>query len=193
MKSIVGLGNPGSAYSGNRHNIGFMCLRHLARQNGIAFTKKQAQARTGSGNIGATGVLLARPQAYMNLSGQSVKLLMNKFKINLDDLIVIHDDIDLPSAKVRIRKGGGSGGHKGLNSIFIETGSRDFIRIRFGIGRPEGEFSSLYEKNEAVTDYVLSDFSEQERKRIKPSIALVSDAVSLLLEEGLEAAMLKFN
>ena len=193
MKSIVGLGNPGSAYSGNRHNIGFMCLRHLARQNGIAFTKKQSQARTGSGNIGATGVLLARPQAYMNLSGQSVKLLMNKFKINLDDLIVIHDDIDLPSAKVRIRKGGGSGGHKGLNSIFIETGSRDFIRIRFGIGRPEGEFSSLYEKNEAVTDYVLSDFSEQERKRIKPSIALVSDAVSLLLEEGLEAAMLKFN
>ena len=193
MKLIVGLGNPGSTYSGNRHNIGFMCLRHLARQNDIAFTKKQAQARTGSGTIDAISVLLARPQTYMNLSGQCVKLLMNKFKIGFDDLIVIHDDIDLPSARVRIRKGGGSGGHKGLNSIFLETGSRDFIRIRFGIGRPEGEFSSLYEKNGAVSNYVLSYFSEEEKKIIKPSIALVSAAVSLLLKEGLEAAMLKFN
>ena len=193
MKLIVGLGNPGSAYSGNRHNIGFMCLRHLARQNGIGFTKKQAQAHTGSGSIDAISVLLAKPQTYMNLSGQCVKLLMNKFKIGFDDLIVIHDDIDLPSARVRIRKGGGSGGHKGLNSIFLETGSRDFIRIRFGIGRPEGEFSSLYEKNEAVSNYVLSYFSEEEKKIIKPSIALVSAAVSLLLKEGLEAAMLKFN
>ena len=193
MKLIVGLGNPGSAYSDNRHNIGFKCLRHLARQNGIGFTKKQAKARTGRGNIDAISILLAKPQTYMNLSGQSVRLLMNKFKIHLDDLIVIHDDIDLPLAKVRIRKGGGSGGHKGLNSIFLETGSRDFTRIRFGIGRPAGELSSLYEKNEAVSKYVLSGFTDREKKIVKPSIVMVSAAVSLLLREGLEAAMLKFN
>jgi len=193
MKMIVGLGNPGSGYSANRHNIGFICLRQLARQYGIGFSKKQAQARTGSGIIGGSSILLAKPQTYMNLSGQSVRLLMNKVKIDMDDLIVIHDDLDLPVAKIRIRRGGGSGGHKGLNSIIGETGSRDFIRIRFGIGRPEGDFASLTEKNEAVSDYVLSDFTDEEKKLVKPSIALVSDAVSLLLEEGLEAAMVRFN
>ncbi len=193
MKLIVGLGNPGGGYSGNRHNIGFICLRHLARQYGIGFSKKQSQARTGSGTIGGSSVILAKPQTYMNLSGQSVRLLMKKFRIEIDDLIVIHDDLDLAAGKIRIRRGGGSGGHKGLNSIFHETGSRDFIRIRFGIGRPDGEFTSQAAKNEAVSDYVLSDFTGDDKKLIKPSIELVSDAICLLLEEGLEAAMVRFN
>ncbi len=193
MKLVVGLGNPGSFYSGNRHNIGFMCLRHLARQHGISLNKTQAKSRTGSGKIDGNSILLARPQTYMNLSGQSVRLFMNKSGLKADDLIVIHDDLDLPSGKVRIRRGGGSGGHKGLNSIIHETGGCNFIRIRFGIGRPEGEFSSADEKNEAISDYVLTDFSSQEKKAIKPSISLVSAAISCLLDEGLEAAMAKFN
>jgi len=193
MKLIVGLGNPGRFYSANRHNIGFICLSHIARQYGISFSKKQAKARTGSGNIDGIGVLLAKPQTFMNLSGQSVRLLMNKLKLKPDDLIIIHDDLDLPLGKVRIRQGGSSGGHKGLNSIIRETGSRDFIRVRFGIGRPYGEFSSADEKNEAVVDYVLTDFSNEEKKAVKPSIALVGNIISCLLNEGLEATMSRFN
>ncbi len=193
MKLIVGLGNPGSGYAGNRHNIGFMCLRYIAGKHTIRFDKKQAKARTGSGIINGNKVILVRPQTYMNLSGQSANLLMKKYKIQAQNMVVIHDDLDLPTGKIRLRKGGGSGGHKGLDSIINESGRRDFIRIRFGIGRPEGEFASINEKNEAVTAYVLSDFTAEEKKAIKPSIELVSDAVSLLLEAGLEAAMARFN
>jgi PTH1 family peptidyl-tRNA hydrolase len=193
MKMIVGLGNPSSCYSSNRHNIGSICLRYIARKHTIRFDKKQSMARTGRGIISGSRVLLARPQLYMNLSGQSVKLLVDRFRVKPTDLIVIHDDLDLPIGIIRLRKGGGSGGHKGLDSIIYEIGNFNFIRIRFGIGRPEGEFSSIDEKNKVVSAYVLSDFSKEERMAIKPSIALVSDAVNLLLEAGLEAAMARFN
>jgi len=184
---IVGLGNPGRRYAGNRHNIGFVCLNHFARLYSIRWDRKQAKARTGEGMAGNSNALLAKPQTYMNLSGQSVSRLVNKYKIGLDDLIVIHDDLDLPLGRIRIRQGGGSGGHKGIISIIDELGSRDFIRIRFGIGRP------AFADEDDIVDFVLSDFTPDEKDAIKASIALVSQAVSCLLDESLETAMNKYN
>ena len=193
MKLIVGLGNPGSHYSGNRHNIGFICVNHFAGLHSIHWDKKQANARTGAGMVEGKDVLLAKPQTYMNLSGQSVSRLMNKFKVKLDDLIVIHDDLDLSLGRIRIRKGGSSGGHKGINSIIIETGSRDFIRIRFGIGRPKLDDGTVLRDEEDIVDFVLSSFTPDEKEKIQSSIELASEAVACLLNEGLETAMNKYN
>jgi len=192
MKLIIGLGNPGQGYSNNRHNIGFMCLKHFAKEHGIEFDKKQADARTGLGNIEGIDVVLAKPQTYMNLSGKSVTRLMNKYKLTPEDIIVFHDDMDLPLGKVRIRMGGSSGGHNGINSIIAEIGTREFIRIKIGIGRPErDEDNRVYDRE--IVDYVLSNFSRDEKKQLEPSIEKVSDAILCLLTEGLDAAMNRFN
>ena len=188
MKLIVGLGNPGLFYYRNRHNIGFACLRYLAHEHGINLDKKQAQARIGTGEIAGEAVILARPQTYMNNSGQAVSRLVSRYNIALEDLVVIHDDHDLPMGKIRIRQGGSSGGHKGIESIIGELGSQGFIRIRIGIGRPAENDSEA-----KVIDYVLSDFTPEEEIIIKPAIARVSDTILCLLTEGLEMAMNKFN
>jgi peptidyl-tRNA hydrolase, PTH1 family len=192
MKLIVGLGNPGQGYSNNRHNIGFMCVKHFAKEHKIDFDKKQANARTGRGKAEGIDVVLAKPQTFMNLSGQSVNRLMHNLKLKSDDIIVVHDDMDLPLGKVRIRAGGSSGGHKGIDSIIQEIGTRDFIRIKIGIGRPDSneEHSS---DEEDIVDFVLSNFTPEEKKQLVPSISRVSDAILCLLTEGLEAAMNKFN
>ncbi len=154
MKLIVGLGNPGFLYSRNRHNVGFMCVSHLARINKIPFDKKQGNARTGIGNIAGNRVVLARPQTYMNASGESVSALLRKLNITPSDLIVIHDDLDLPPGKIRLRLGGSSGGHKGIDSIIARIGTQDFYRVRVGIGRPDtGEDTA---REDAVIAYVLS-------------------------------------
>jgi PTH1 family peptidyl-tRNA hydrolase len=188
MKLIVGLGNPGLKYSKNRHNIGFTCLRHFARRHSIHLDKKQSLARTGSGKIEGENIILARPQTYMNLSGQSVSRLVNKLKLNLDDLIVIHDDLDLPLGRIRIRQGGGSGGHKGMESVIGELGSQDFIRIRIGIGRPSENASE-----DEIIGFVLSDFTPEEEQIVKKAIARVSDAIIRLITKGLETAMNTYN
>jgi PTH1 family peptidyl-tRNA hydrolase len=193
MKLIVGLGNPGFLYSRNRHNVGFMCVRHLARMQGIKFDKKQGQARTGIGNIGGKRVVLARPQTYMNASGESVSALARKLNINPSDLTVIHDDLDLPPGKIRLRLGGGSGGHKGIESIIARLGSRDFYRVRVGVGRPDIAEDSTADKEEAVIAYVLSDFTQEEKRIIDKIMPDVSQAIVCLLTEGLDAAMNKFN
>ena len=190
MKLIVGLGNPGRIYTKNRHNIGFACLRHFAREQGIRFDKKQCLSRTGSGEAAGQQVILARPQTYMNLSGRPVSLLVKKFCLNSNDLIVIHDDLDLTLDIIRIRQGGGSGGHKGVNSLITELGSRDFIRIRVGIGRPD----NYQETNQAdIVDYVLSDFTAEDSRSILKIIPRVSEAILYLLREGLTLAMTKYN
>ena len=193
MKLIVGLGNPGREYAHNHHNIGFMCLNHLARAHGIQLDKKQGQARTGSGNIAGNKVVLARPQTYMNLSGESVSRLINKFKVSPEDLLVIHDDLDLPLGKIRLRHGGGSGGHKGIDSIISCLGNRDFYRIRVGIGRPDTVNGSLQDGGTEIIDYVLSDFTPDEKKIITKVIPEVTEAILCLLNEGLTAAMNKYN
>ncbi len=193
MKLIVGLGNPGFLYTRNRHNVGFMCVKHLAREQNIRFDRKQGQARTGIGNIARQKVLLARPQTYMNASGESVSALANKFDIIPSDIVVIHDDLDLPPGKIRLRLGGGSGGHKGIESIIARLGSKDFYRVRVGVGRPDITTESPAEKEEAVIAYVLSDFTRDEKKIIDNIIPDVSRAIISLLTEGLDIAMNKYN
>jgi PTH1 family peptidyl-tRNA hydrolase len=190
MKLIVGLGNPGRIYAHNRHNAGFICLSHLAKTQGIRFDQKQAQARTGLGEIAGSKVILARPQTGMNLSGESVSRLVRKFNINLDDLIVIHDDLDLPLGKIRIRHDGSSAGHRGVDSIISHLGSADFIRIRVGIGRP---LTQGPDKEAEVVNYVLSDFTPEEEKTLAQVTAKVTQAILCLLSEGLSAAMNKYN
>ena len=136
-------------------------------------------------------LLLARPGTFMNLSGKSVACLVRKHHIPLGDLLVIYDDLDLPLGKIRLRHSGSSGGHKGINSIISALGSEDFRRIRVGIGRPQVDGQSLSE--DAVVNYVLSDFSRQDEAIIKPVIAKVSEAIDCFLTQGIKAAMNKFN
>jgi len=193
MKLIVGLGNPGRIYAHNRHNIGFMCVSHFARTHGIRFDKKQGQARTGTGEVAGNKLIVARPQTHMNLSGESVIRLVKRFKVGLDDLIIIHDDLDLPPGKIRLSRGSGSGGHKGADSIITHLGSQDFTRIRVGIGRPPIIEGSAEDREADIVAYVLSDFTPEERKTITQVIPKVSEAILCLLSEGLTAAMNKYN
>ena len=193
MKLIVGLGNPGRIYAHNRHNIGFMCLNHFAKTQRIRLAEKQGQARTGIGEVADNKLLVARPQTGMNLSGQSVSRLVKRFKISLDDLLVIHDDLDLPLGKIRISQGSSSGGHKGIDSIITHLGSTDFLRIRVGIGRPAIFEGPARDKEAEIIDYVLSDFTPEERRSIAQVITEVSDAILCVLNEGLTSAMNKYN
>ena len=193
MKLIAGSGNPGRVYVNNRHNIGFMCVSHFARTQGIRFDKKQSQARIGTGEVAGSKVVVAKPQTYMNLIGESVSRLLKKFDINLNDLLVIHDDLDLPLGKIRISQGGGSGGHKGIDSIISYMESQEFPRIRVGIGRPAIPESSAREKEVEIIEHVLSDFTHDEKKAIARVVSKVGEAILCFLKEGLLAAMNKYN
>lgn len=189
MKLIVGLGNPGRSYARNRHNIGFICLNRFAKTQGIKFGQKKGLARIGTGKVADNELVLARPQTFMNNSGNSLSRLVKKFNIDLNDLLVIHDDLDLPPAKIRLSFGSGSGGHKGIDSIIQELGSQDFIRIRVGIGRPDKPEIS----EDDIIAYVLSDFTPDEKKAIDKIIPRVGEAILCLLTEGLTTAMNKYN
>lgn len=192
MKLIVGLGNPGRSYAHNRHNIGFMCLSYFARKQGIRLDRKLGKARTGVGEVAGEGVILARPQTFMNLSGQSVSRLVARFDIALDDLLVIHDDLDLPLGKIRLRRGGSSGGHKGVDSIIFSLGNEDFLRLRVGIGRP-ASVENHAETGEGIITYVLSDFTPEEKQIVTQVIPRVNEAILYLLTKGLSPAMNKYN
>ncbi|MFC1870014.1 aminoacyl-tRNA hydrolase [Chloroflexota bacterium] len=189
MHLIVGLGNPGPAYARSRHNLGFMCLNHFAREQGIKLDKKQGKARIGTGDVAGNQVVVARPQTYMNLSGQAVSLLVKRYNVSLDNLIVIHDDLDLPPGRIRIRQDGGSGGHKGINSIVASLRSPDFLRIRVGIGRPAAAEPS----EDDIISYVLNGFAPEEKQTINSVIPVVSEAIYCLITEWLTVAMNKFN
>ena len=193
MKLIVGLGNPGRGHANNRHNSGFMCLSHFARTRGIQFDKKQGRARIGSGKVAGSQVVVAKPQTYMNKSGRSVSLLVRNFNVSLDNLLVIHDDLDLPLGKIRIRQGGSAGGHKGAGSIITELGSQNFIRIRVGIGRPDKNEGFTEFSEDEIINYVLRDFTPDEKQTITQVIPMMSEAILCLLTEGLAAAMNKYN
>jgi len=191
MKLIVGLGNPGKAYAHNRHNVGFRCLNYFARLRSIRFDHRQCRARVGIGEVRGEKLLLAKPGTFMNLSGNPVACLVRKHDIPLSDLLIIYDDLDLPLGKIRLRQNGSSGGHKGMNSIISALGSEDFPRIRVGIGRPQVEEQSISE--DAIVNYVLSDFSPQEEAVIKPVLVKVAEAIDCFLNQGIVAAMSKFN
>ena len=192
MKLIVGLGNPGRGYANNRHNVGFVCVNHFAKTQGVRFDKKQGKARIGTGEVAGSKIVLAKPQTYVNLSGQSVSRLIKRFNINLNELIVIHDDLDLPLGKIRISHGSSSGGHKGVDSIISCLGSQDFTRLRVGIGRPTTEgFAEISEAD--IVAYVLSNFTPDEKQVIVQVIPRVSEAILCLLSQGLAVAMNRYN
>ena len=189
MKLIVGLGNPGKEYSTNRHNIGFLCINSLARHHHISLDKKQGKARVGTGLISGIQVVLAKPQTYMNASGVAVLNLLRKYKLAPDDLIVIHDDLDLPLGKIRIKQGNSAGGHNGIKSIIGLLGTQDFTRVRIGISRPRiGDCTE-----ESIVDYVLGDFDSDDREMVDKIIKKVGDAIICLLTEDLITAMNNFN
>ena len=191
MKLTVGLGNPGRIYAHNRHNVGFRCLNYFARLHSIRLDHRQCRAKVGLAEVRGEKLLLAKPRTFVNLSGDSVACLVRKHDIPLSDLLVIYDDLDLPLGKIRLRQNGGSGGHKGMNSIISALGSEVFPRTRVGIGRPQAEEQSISE--DAIVHYVLSDFSPQEEATIKPVIIKVAEAIDFFLSQGIEAAMSKSN
>ncbi|MFC1945771.1 aminoacyl-tRNA hydrolase [Chloroflexota bacterium] len=193
MRLIVGLGNPGREYAGNRHNIGFMCVSKLGKLLKISFNRKQCLARIGTGYSGSIPVVLARPQTFMNNSGESVARLCHRYGVKPEDVIVIHDEIDLPLATLRIRRGGGSGGNKGIASIIDHLGTRDFIRVRVGIGRPPGTEDARPDKDSRVIRFVLSNFSPSEQAVISEAIPQACRAAISIITDGLESAMNEYN
>jgi peptidyl-tRNA hydrolase, PTH1 family len=169
-----------------------MCLSYFAKKHTIRFDKTRGYSRIGEGEVDGTSFILARPQTYMNASGTAVKALLNKTRSNVDDLIVIHDDLDLSFGRIRIRKGGSSGGHNGIKSIISNIGTEDFIRIRIGIGRPDTDRSKDIQDH-YVIGYVLSDFTEEESQLVQKIISRVSDALDSLISIGLVQTMNRFN
>jgi PTH1 family peptidyl-tRNA hydrolase len=190
MKLIVGLGNPGNQYAHSRHNIGFMCVAYFAKNRDWGFEKKEGLARTAHGRIGSEEIVLARPQTFMNLSGEAVKKLVIKYRVKPEDLIVIHDEMDLRLGIIRIRRGGGTAGHNGVESIIRELGSADFVRVRVGVGRPKIEGAA---EHSHVVGYVLGDFNGDEAEVIKNVIGDVDHAIVTLIKDGLETSMNRFN
>jgi PTH1 family peptidyl-tRNA hydrolase len=190
---IVGLGNPGEQYAKSRHNLGFMCVSHLAREYGITFDQKRRQARSGTGRVEGVPVVLSRPQTYMNLSGNAVAGLLDYYRVSPDKLIVIHDDLDLPTGKLRIRQGGGTGGHRGIGSTTASLGDSGYTRIRVGVDRPRDDFGNPAQAESAVANYVLRPFSAAEKPLIEAAVARVREAVVCILTDGVTAAMNRFN
>lgn len=193
MKLIVGLGNPGREYADSIHNLGFKCVGHFARKHNIKFDKKKGKARIGTGKVGEIDVVVAKPQTYMNRSGESVSRLVKLFNINPDNLLVIYDDMDLPLGKIRIREGGSSAGHKGMNSIIQELGRQDFPRLRAGIGHPGDSEDGAEVTGEDVISYLLNNLPSEEKTVINNLLPLVSEAILCIITDGITAAMNKYN
>jgi PTH1 family peptidyl-tRNA hydrolase len=182
---IVGLGNPGREYSETRHNIGFMLIdRLLVRLDG-RMRRMQSKALVASVVRGDAKIILAKPQTFMNLSGQAVQGLVRFYKIPLDNLIIAHDDLDLPFGTLRIRPGGGAGGQKGIKSTIQHLGTQDFPRLRLGIGRPPGRMDAAA--------YVLQDFSKGDEQILSETLDRAVDAIDLFINHGLDKAMNQFN
>jgi PTH1 family peptidyl-tRNA hydrolase len=180
---IVGLGNPGPGYAGNRHNAGFMVLDVLAGRIGGRFKSHRARADVVEGRLGGPGgtrVVLAKPRTFMNESGGPVAGLRDFYKVPAERLIVVHDELDIPYGTVRLKRGGGDNGHNGLRSITRSLGDKEYLRVRFGVGRPPGRMDAAA--------FVLRDFSAAERKELPLEVERTADAVEMLVAQGLEAA-----
>ncbi|MET1071256.1 MAG: aminoacyl-tRNA hydrolase [Umezawaea sp.] len=182
---VVGLGNPGPKYEGNRHNVGFLVLDELAARVRGKFKAHKGGAEILEGRLAGHRVILAKPRTFMNLSGGPVAGAANFFKIAPADIIVIHDELDLPYGTIRLKLGGGDTGHTGLRSITKSLGTKDYHRIRFGVDRPPGRMDPA--------DYVLRDFSATERKDLAFELDRTADTVESLLTDGLEATQNKFH
>lgn len=185
MKLIVGLGNPGASYEQTRHNVGFLVIDWLAAERKIMVGQSLCGSSIGEGVVEGCDVVLAKPQTFMNRSGEAVACLLRERALGTDDLVVVSDDLDLPFGRIRIRPGGGAGGHRGLNSIAGVLSSGQFLRVRVGIGRPPEGCSAV--------DYVLERFSPDERERLNAAVGRAAEAVACLLREGVDRAMGAYN
>lgn len=177
---IAGLGNPGPQYSGNRHNVGYMVCDELARQVGVTLKRDKSRAFVATATVAGTSVVLAKPMSFMNVSGGPVAAVRNFYKIPNERVIVVHDELDLPFGTARLKLGGGDNGHNGLRSVTAALGSREYNRIRIGIGRPPGRMDPA--------DFVLRDFSAAERKELPEILGRAADSAQTLMERGLAAA-----
>jgi PTH1 family peptidyl-tRNA hydrolase len=185
---VVGLGNPGKEYAGNRHNVGFLVADVLASRVGAKFGRsKRAHADVAEGRLGFGGpkLILVKPLTYMNLSGGPVAQLAQFFKVPLEKVIAVHDELDVPFGDVRAKRGGGEGGHNGLRSMSKSLATKDYARVRFGISRPPGR--------QDPADYVLSDFSAAERKELDFLVDRAADVVEAVVLEGVEWAQNKYH
>lgn len=185
MKIIVGLGNPERKYEGTRHNIGFSAVTQLADDYGISWDVHRHKAICGTGYIEGEKVLLAKPQTYMNLSGESVRALVDYYKVEPEDVLVIYDDISLEEGQLRIRKKGSAGGHNGIKNIILHLGTDVFPRIKVGVGhKPDGW---------ELADFVLARFPDKEEPVIREALKRVSQAVGVICLNGIESAMNQYN
>ena len=182
---IIGLGNPGSKYEGTRHNVGFWCIDRIAESYPGGSTRSHRLVHTLEQVIQDRRVVLAKPRTYVNESGRAVTSLFTRFRATAKELIVVYDEMALPSGKVRIRARGGDGGHNGMKSIIGAVGTQEFVRVRIGIGRPEGQVGDV--------QHVLSRPNEEERKTIDEGIDLAIEAIILTLSKGVERAMNVYN
>ena len=182
---VVGLGNPGPRYAATRHNIGFAIVELLAQRLGGRFKAHRGRCDVVETQLSGRPVVLVKPKSYMNESGGPIVAILRFYKIPIHRLIVVHDDLDLPLGTLRLKRGGGDGGHNGLRSAVAALGSRDFFRVRFGIGRPPGQRDPA--------DYVLREFTAAERKELPYLIDHAADAVEALLAKGLDVAQNEFN
>lgn len=184
MHLVIGLGNPGRRYARTRHNVGFLVVDRVAARAGERVERKQLGALVGKARLGGSSVVLAKPQAFMNRSGQPVASLKGWYKADNRDVVVVHDDLDLPFADVRVKDGGGHGGHNGLRDLGRAVG-RDTVRVRVGIGRPPEGW--------AVADHVLAKWSTTERAALDQVVDVAADAVEAVVRDGPSAAMNRFN
>jgi PTH1 family peptidyl-tRNA hydrolase len=182
---IVGLGNPGPRYAGNRHNVGFAVVDLLADRIGGRFKAHRGRCDVVEGRLAGRPVVLAKPKAYMNESGGPIVAISRFFKIPVTGLTIVHDELDLAFGVLRLKRGGGDGGHNGLRSATAALGTREYLRVRFGIGRPPGR--------QDPADFVLRDFTAAERKELPYLVDRAADAVETLLAEGLDAAQNAYN
>ena len=184
---VVGLGNPGPGYAGNRHNVGQMALAELSSRASSSFKNHKTNSAVAEGRIvpGGTKFVFAKPNTYMNVSGGPVAALLRFYKLDASRLIVLHDELDIPFDTIKLKFGGGHGGHNGLRDIISAIGTSDFTRVRIGVGRPPGR--------QDAADYVLRDFSKDEREVLPNLLADAADATELIAAAGLTAAQLKFH
>ena len=185
MKIIAGLGNPGLQYAKTKHNVGFMLLDALAQHLGASPWKEAFTSLISEVRIVGEKIFLVKPQTYMNESGSAIGPMLAYYKVGLEDLVVVHDDMDIPAGMIRIRKKGGSGGHNGIKSIIAHVGGEKFPRIRIGIGRPMPGWS--------VIDHVLAPFSSEDIPRIHTAIEMLLPAVSTIVTDGVDLAMNRYN
>lgn len=185
MKVIIGLGNPGKKYEDTRHNAGFMTIDKISEKWGIPVTQNKFRALVGEGRVEGEKVLLVKPQTYMNLSGESIAEILRFYKLIPDELVVIFDDLDLPTGQLRLREKGSAGGHNGIKSMIQHLGTQEFKRIKVGIGRPE--------PGRSVSDYVLQIFSVDERKAIDEAVSLAAEAAAMWAKEPFLKVMNHYN